>query len=215
MLVPCVCVLFCDCFRGPLSCSATRCLSFWPNSVSLLTNRMQSKWFMGGECVFKKNQTGRTWHVLPPEILALRLSASSLKSRRVKRARWTSAADRSPRSTRPRTDTSWWWDGCRYDEVICDALLGRKGSYMNQAVCHRRLPLGLGRGNVCGVWKTHEKPLHVSLGDPRGEINASDRNTPGQKHLASLNELALLNGSTFRICTYELHCLDCEPNKTS
>lgn len=51
---PSDCASSCDCFRGTLWCSATTCLSFWRNSASLLTNRMQSKWFRAGESVYKK-----------------------------------------------------------------------------------------------------------------------------------------------------------------
>lgn len=77
---------------------------------------------------------------------------------------------------------------------------------MNQAVCHRRLPLELGHGNTCRAAKAHKVPLHISSGDPQGEINTSTGNTPDQKqqqHLETLNELVLLYSNTLTYHTYQ------------
>lgn len=119
-------------------------------------------------------------------------SASRLISRLVNRVRWTSAPDRNPWYTRPRTDTSWWWDEYCYDEecAYCTARkmnLHTKRYNTNWDVCRCRLPLGLGHGNMCGVEKTHKKHLHISSGDPEGERNVSTGNSPDQKQLHFCN----------------------------
>lgn len=45
----------------------------------------------------------------------------------------------------------------------------------------RRFPLEPGHANMCGVKRTHKKPLHISSGDPRGEITVSTGNTSSVK----------------------------------
>lgn len=47
--------------------------------------------------------------------------------------------------------------------------------------CHYRFPLEPGHANMCGVKRTHKKPLHISSGDPQGEITVSTRNTSSAK----------------------------------
>lgn len=74
-----------------------------------------------------------------------------------------------------------WW---RVSSLLCSKvnLHSKKGqATWIELFCHCRLPLGPGHGNVCGVEKTHKMPLHISSGDPWGEINMSTGNTPDQK----------------------------------
>lgn len=103
-------------------CEQTQCNQSGPGQVSLCLGKNWRGWF--DMCFELKCCVCLYW-----------FPASRLKSRQVKRVQWTSALDRNQWYTRPRMDTSWWWDERWYDEecAYCSALKSHK--WIHESSC--------------------------------------------------------------------------------